>query len=140
MLSASAKILMSYSRIDPDNMIETVKVIDNVKAAGYSWNDNIEKMKGEKMIVPADVFTKADKRADIQDITETDGVVVWALEVNKKYSDGSERIERDSVALYYKIEDNKVYLKPSKETLELAITAVEKLQQAVVFSPGLGLM
>lgn len=136
----TARILMSYSRIDPNNMIETIKVIDDGKAAGYTWNNSIEQLKSEEIVVPATVFTTADKRTQIQGLTEADGVVVWALEVNKKYSDGSEIIEHDSVALYYKIEDNEVYLKPSDETLELADTAVEKLQQAVVFSPSLGLM
>lgn len=138
--SVSARVLMSYSRIDPNNMIETVKVIDDGTAAGYTWNNSIEQLKSEETVVPATVFTKAEKRSGIQGLTETDGVVVWALEVNKKYSDGSESIEQDSVALYYKIEDNEVYLKPSEETLGLATTAVEKLQQAVVFSPSLGLM
>lgn len=136
----TARILMSYSRIDPNNMIETVKVIDDGTAVGYTWNSNIEQMNSEKTIVPAAVFTKADKRAEIQELTETDGVVVWALEVSKTYPDGSESVELDSVALYYKIEDNEVHLKPSEETLEIANTAVEKLQQAAVFSPGLDLM
>lgn len=138
--SVSARIIMSYSRIDPNNRIETVKEIDNGTAAGYTWNNSIAQLKSEETVVPAAVFTTADKRAEIQGLTETDGVVVWALEVNKKYPDGSEIKEQDSVALYYKIEDNEVYLKPSEETQELANTAVEKLQQAVVFSPGLGLM
>lgn len=138
--SVSARITMSYSRINPNNMIETVKVIDDGTTAGYMWNNSIHQMKREETVVPADVFTKADKRSEIQGLTETDGVVVWALEVNKKYPDGSEIIEQDSVALYYKIEDNEVYLKPSEETLELANTAVEKLQQGVVFDLGLGLM
>lgn len=138
--SVSARIIMSYSRIDPNNMIETVKVIDDGTIADYAWNNSIEQMKSEKSVVPANVFTTADKRTQIQGLIETDGVVVWALEVNKKYSDGSEAIEHDSVALYYKIEDNKVYLKPSEETLELANTVVDKLQQAVVFSPGLDMM
>lgn len=138
--SVTARIFMSYSRIDPDNMIETVKVIDDGTATGYTWNSSIEQMKREETVVPAAVFTKADKRAEIQGLTETDGVVVWALEVNKQYPDGTESMEHDSVALYYKIEDDEVYLKPSEETLELADTAVEKLQEAVVFAPGLGLM
>lgn len=138
--SVSARITMSYSRIDPDNMIETVKVIDDGTTAGYMWSNSIHQMKREETVVPAAVFTKADKSSELQGLTETDGVVVWALEVNKKYPDGSEIIEQDSVALYYKIEDNEVYLKPSEETLELANTAVEKLQQGVVFDPGLGLM
>ena len=63
-------------------------------------------------------------------------MIVWALEVSKEYSDGSKSTERDSAAMYYRIEDNEVYLKPSDETLELAEIAVEKLRQELVFMPG----
>lgn len=134
----TAKIFMSYSRIDPDNMIETVKVIDDGMSAGYRWNGSAEQMKSEKITIPAAVFTKAEKTAAVRGLTGTDGVIVWALEVNKKYADGSESTERDSVALYYRIEDNEVFLKPGGETTELAETAVEKLQGAAVFEPSLG--
>ena len=133
---ATAKVLMSYSRIDPDNMIETVKIIDDVTDAGYTWNGGFEQMKRDEIVVPAAVFTKADKPTDIQGLNETDGVIVWALEVSKEYSDGSKSTERDSAAMYYRIEDNEVYLKPSDETLELAEIAVEKLRQELVFRPG----
>ena len=134
--SATAKILMSYSRIDPNNMIETVKIIEDGMDAGYTWNGGFEQMKRDEIVVPAAVFTKANKPTDIQGLNETDGVIVWALEVSKEYSDGSKSTERDSAAMYYKIEDNEVYLKPSDETLELAEIAVEKLRQELVFMPG----
>ena len=128
----TAKVLMSYSRIDHDNMIETVKIIDDATADGYIWNGSIEQMKCDEITVPAKAFTKAEN----QDLNETDGVIVWELEVNKTYSDGSESTERDSAAVYYKIENDEVYLKASDETMELAGTAVCKLQQGLVFMPG----
>ena len=126
----TAKITMSYSRIDINNMIETVKVIDDGKDEGYTWNGSVEQLKSENVTVPAAVFTKADKTTDIKGLDKTDGVIVFSLEVNKTYEDGSEQKEQDSAALYYKIEDDEVYLKPSDETLELAGAAVEKLQEA----------
>lgn len=135
--NVTAKIIMSYSRIDPENMIETVKTIDDGTTPGYTWNGSFEQMESTKVTVPASVFTKADNRTLSQDSPDTDGVIVWALEVNKIYPDGSKRMEQDSVALYYKIEDNEIYLKPSEETMEIAKTAVEKLQLGVVFLPGL---
>ncbi|MBQ5934035.1 MAG: hypothetical protein IJL55_10055, partial [Lachnospiraceae bacterium] len=134
--NVTAKIIMSYSRIDPENMIETVKTIDDGTIPGYTWNGSFEQMESTKVTVPASVFTKADNRTLSQDSPDTDGVIVWALEVNKIYPDGSKSIEQDSVALYYKIEDNEIYLKPSEETLEIAKSAVEKLQLGVVFMPG----
>lgn len=134
--SITAKIVMSYSRIDPENMIETVKTIDDGTTPGYTWNGSFEQMESTKVTVPASVFTKADNRTLSQDSPDTDGVIVWALEVNKIYPDGSKSMEQDSVALYYKIEDNEIYLKPSEETLEIAKSAVEKLQLGVVFMPG----
>lgn len=134
--NVTAKIIMSYSRIDPENMIETVKTIDDGTTPGYTWNGSFEQMESTKVTVPASVFTKADNRTLSQDSPDTDGVIVWALEVNKIYPDGSKSMEQDSVALYYKIEDNEIYLKPSEETLEIAKSAVEKLQLGVVFMPG----
>ena len=134
--STTAKILMSYSRIDQNNMIETVKLIDDGTDIGYTWNGSFEQMKCDDIVVPAAVFTKADKPTKIQGLNKTDGVIVWALEVNKEYPDGSKSTERDSAAMYYKIEDNEVYLKPSDETMELAKIAVVKLQQGPVFMPG----
>jgi len=135
--SITAKIVMSYSRIDPENMIETVKTIDDGTTPGYTWNGSFEQMETTNVTIPASVFTKADQRALTQDSSDTDGVIVWALEVNKIYPDGSKSMEQDSVALYYKIDENEVYLKPSEETMEIAKTAVEKLQLGVVFLPGL---
>lgn len=135
--SITAKIVMSYSRIDPENMIETVKTIDDGTTPGYTWNGSFEQMETTNVTIPASVFTKADQRALTQDSSDTDGVIVWALEVNKIYPDGSKSMEQDSVALYYKIDENEVYLKPSEETMEIAKTAVEKLQLGVVFFPGL---
>ena len=133
-LSATAKVLMSYSRIDRDNMIETVKVIDDGTDAGYTWSGSPEQLSRDEIVVPAAVFTKADTTARGAD--EADGVIVWALEVSKQYPDGSETVERDSAAMYYRIEGDEVYLKPSDETAELAGAAVEKLQRGLVFLPG----
>ena len=135
--SITAKIVMSYSRIDPENMIETIKTIDDGTTPGYTWNGNFEQMETTNITIPASVFTKADNRTLTQSSSDTDGVIVWGLEVNKTYPDGSKSMEQDSVALYYKIDDNEVYLKPSEETTEIAKTAVEKLQLGVVFMPGL---
>ena len=41
------------------------------------------------------------------------------------------------IAMHYKTEDDEVYLNPSDETLELAATAVDKLQEGLVFMPGI---
>lgn len=122
----TAKLLMSYSRIDPDNMIETVKEIDDGKESGYTWNGSFKTMKSINITVPASAFTKAEVN-DGEDPPETDGVVVLALDVSKEYSDGTENEEKDSAALYYKIEGDEVYLNVSDETMELARAAVEKL-------------
>ena len=134
--AVTAKIMMSYSRIDHNNMIETVKVIGDGTTPDYTWSGSLGQMKSEDMIVPAAVFTKAETTEASEDPAETDGVVVWALEVNKTFADGSFSTDKDSAALYYKIENNEVYLKPSDETTELVKTAVEKLRQGVVFLPG----
>ena len=135
--SVTARVLMSYSRIDRNKLTETVKVIDDGTADAYTWNGSFERMSGDRIVVPAAVFTKADATDDAEGPTESDGVIVWALEVSKKYGDGSKRMEKDSAALYYKIEDNAVYLTPSDETLELVGTAAEKLWQGLVFFPGI---
>ena len=134
--SATARVLLSYSRIDPDNMVETVKVIDDPTAAGYTWNGSLGQMKKDEIVIPAAAFTKAEEPTLIRGLKKTDGVIVLALEVNKKYSDGSESTDKDGAAIYYRIEDNEVLLKPSDETLELARTAVEKCEQAVIFVMG----
>ena len=134
--SVTAKILMSYSRIDPQNMNETVQVIDDGNTSNYVWNGSFDQMKADEIVIPAAVFTKAEERTVIEGLPESDGIIVLTLEVNKKYPDGSESTEKDGAALYYKIEDDEVYLNPSDETMELAKTAVEKLQQGRVFMPG----
>ncbi|MBQ1847360.1 MAG: hypothetical protein II135_05075 [Clostridia bacterium] len=128
----TAKLLMSYSRIDPDNMIETVKEIDDGKESGYTWNGSFKNIKSVNITVPAAAFTKAEVN-DGEEPPETDGVVVLALDVNKEYSDGTENEEKDSAALYYKIEDDEVYLNVSDETMDLARAAVEKLRSGLVF-------
>ena len=128
----TAKLLMSYSRIDPDNMIETVKEIDDGKESGYTWNGSFKNIKSVNITVPAAAFTKAEVN-DGEEPPETDGVVVLALDVNKEYSDGTENEEKDSAALYYKIEGDEVYLNVSDETMELARAAVEKLRSGLVF-------
>lgn len=84
--SITAKIVMSYSRIDPENMIETVKTIDDGTTPGYTWNGSFEQMETTNVTIPASVFTKADNRTLSQDSPDTDGVIVWALEVKDRKS------------------------------------------------------
>ncbi len=132
----TAKLLMSYSRIDPDNMIETVKEIGDGKESGYTWNGSFKNIKSVNITVPAAAFTKAEVKED-EEPPETDGVVVLALDVNKEYSDGTENEEKDSAALYYKIEDDEVYLNISDETMELARAAVDNLYRSAVLGLNL---
>ncbi len=130
--AVTAKLLMSYSRIDPDNMIQTVKVIEDGKAEGYTWNGSFDTVKSVDITVPASVFTKAEVKED-EVPPETDGVIVLSLDVNKTDADGGETEEQAGAALYYKIEGDEVYLNVSDETMELARVAVAKLRSGLVF-------
>ena len=127
----TAKVVMSYSRINPEKSIETVKEIGDGTAPDYTWNGSFEGLKSEDLVVPAAVFTE-----DTESVTASDGVLVWALEVRKAYADGRESVDRDSVALYYQIEEDEIYLNPTDESLELARSAVQKLESGCVFLPG----
>lgn len=127
----TAKLLMSYSRIDPDNMIQTVKVIEDGKAEGYTWNGSFDTVKSVDITVPASVFTKAEVKED-EVPPETDGVIVLSLDVSRTDADGGETEEQTGAALYYKIEGDEVYLNVSDETMELARAAVDKLFRKAV--------
>ena len=126
---ATARVLMSYSSSDPNNFSETVKEIDDAASAEYTWNGSFDTMRCETLTVPAEIFTESEDEAD-----ETDGVVVWALEVEKQYKRGKAHSDADSAAFYYRIEDGEVILEPEEETMALARTAVEKLAKGHVFS------
>ena len=125
---ATAKVMMSYSSSDPKNFTETVKEIDDATTADYTWNGSFDTMRCETLTVPAEIFTESEDEAD-----ETDGVVVWALEVEKQYKRGKAHSDADSAAFYYRIEDGEVILEPEEETMALARTAVEKLAKGHVF-------
>ena len=134
--AVTAKLLMSYSRIDPDNMIQTVKVIEDGKAEGYTWNGSFDTVKSVDITVPASVFTKAEVEED-EEPPETDGVIVLSLDVSRTDADGGETEEQAGAALYYKIEGDEVYLNISDETMELARSAVEKLYRNLVLGLNL---
>ena len=89
-------------------------------------------MRCETLTVPAEIFTESEDETD-----ETDGVVVWALEVEKQYKRGKVYSDADSAAFYYRIEDGEVILEPEEETMALARTAVEKLAKELVFADGI---
>ena len=125
---ATAKVMMSYSSSDPNNFSETVKEIDDAASAEYTWNGSFDTMRCETLTVPAEIFTESEDEAD-----ETDGVVVWALEVEKQYRSGKAYSDADSAAFYYRIEDGEVILEPEEETMALARTAVEKLAKGNCF-------
>ena len=125
---ATAKVMMSYSSSDPKNFTETVKEIDDATTADYTWNGSFDTMRCETLTVPAEIFTESEDEAD-----ETDGVVVWALEVEKQYKRGKVYSDADSAAFYYRIEDGEVILEPEEETMALARTAVEKLAEGNCF-------
>ena len=130
-MKATAKILMSYSRMESDENMETVREIADGTTPEYIWNGSFENMKCEQITVPATVFSKDDEASELA--TDSDGVVVWTLEVHKEYQDGSINTDRDSVAVYYRIEENCVYLTPTEETMELAEAAVQTLASKLVF-------
>ena len=128
---ATAKVMMSYSSSDPKNFTETVKEIDDATTADYTWNGSFDTMRCETLTVPAEIFTESEDETDA-----TDGVVVWALEVEKQYKRGKVYSDADSAAFYYRIEDGEVILEPEEETMALARTAVEKLAEAYIFDLG----
>lgn len=133
--SVTASVLMSYSGVEPDKIVETVRKIEDATMSDYTWNGSFEGIKTELVIVPAQTFIKSDDSDKLPN--KSDGVLVLALEVHKEYSNGIGNTDRDSVALYYQIKGDEIYLNPSRETLELVGTVIQKLALKDVFMFGI---
>ena len=129
--TATAEILMSYTGVAQDKIVETVQKINDATTRDYTWNGSFESIKNEQMVVSTEIFSKGYD--SINSSNGGSGVLVWALEVEKKYADGSKKTDQDSVALYYQIVGDEIYLTPGDETLMLARSAVQKMGEGVCF-------
>lgn len=111
-VNVTAKISMSYARVDPWFNKEVIKEISDGTKKDYTWYGSYDTMKAEEITVPADVFTEKEETDGKtgEKFSANEGAIVWFLEVHKEFSNGETDDERSGAALYYRIVGEDVFL------------------------------